>query len=337
MAVAVAAAAGPVGHKHPAAAAATASAGWKAAWAARIRTVGQADVYVSPAGSDSNPCSQTQPCATFAHAYQTAGDGATVHVAAGSYPAQEIDRDPAKNTAGPAVVFQPSGPATVASLQLGGASNGCVPDAPSWVTITGLTIPGGIAARPSAHVTVTGNTLGAAAKTLGACAQFKSPSGLVFSRNTLGPSCCGYDGHTGSSPILLRLAVSTGDPNPTDVTVTGNLFRGSARTCAQWSQWFSAYGPCPSVTCPDFTQCHNDTIHAYGCTNCTISRNTVLVYDVQAFYMEEANGGYQYSGAIENNYFGHDIEQAWHAIWFSLGCAANNGQCGTWTIRNNTL
>jgi hypothetical protein len=46
---------------------------------------GAANYYVSPTGSDSNPCSQNSPCATPDHAFNLASAGQTVQVAAGTY------------------------------------------------------------------------------------------------------------------------------------------------------------------------------------------------------------------------------------------------------------
>lgn len=44
-----------------------------------------ASYFVSPTGSDSNPCSQSSPCATPDHAFNLASPGQTVQVAAGTY------------------------------------------------------------------------------------------------------------------------------------------------------------------------------------------------------------------------------------------------------------
>ena len=44
-----------------------------------------ANYYVSPSGSDSNPCTQSSPCATPDHAFNLASPGQTVQVAAGTY------------------------------------------------------------------------------------------------------------------------------------------------------------------------------------------------------------------------------------------------------------
>ncbi|MDX6439390.1 MAG: hypothetical protein QOF45_1973, partial [Gaiellaceae bacterium] len=51
---------------------------------------GSASVYLSTGGSDSNACTQAAPCKSFDRAYRVAAPGATVEVAAGSYPAQTI-------------------------------------------------------------------------------------------------------------------------------------------------------------------------------------------------------------------------------------------------------
>src|SRR5712664_4669794 len=53
--------------------------------AAAATTSSNANYFVSPTGSDSNPCSQTSPCATPDHAFNLASPGQTVQVAAGTY------------------------------------------------------------------------------------------------------------------------------------------------------------------------------------------------------------------------------------------------------------
>ncbi len=50
----------------------------------------QRTIYLSPSGSDSNPCSQTRPCASFGRAYSVAAPGDTVSVGGGTYPTQTI-------------------------------------------------------------------------------------------------------------------------------------------------------------------------------------------------------------------------------------------------------
>jgi hypothetical protein len=74
-------------------------------------------LYIAPGGSDRNPCTQSQPCGTFDHAYQAAAPGQLVMVGGGSYPAQAINRDPRKNGP-PNVVFQPAAGASVQAGRL---------------------------------------------------------------------------------------------------------------------------------------------------------------------------------------------------------------------------
>lgn len=65
--------------------------------------------HVSPAGSDSAPCTPAAPCASFDRAYRAAAPGDTVTVAAGEYGGQTVDDDPSKHGDGrPAVLIHPA-------------------------------------------------------------------------------------------------------------------------------------------------------------------------------------------------------------------------------------
>ena len=70
-------------------------------------------VFVSTAGSDSNPCTQTAPCASFDRAYHVAQPGQVVQVAAGTYPEQTLLYDASKQGATQHVVFAPAAGASV--------------------------------------------------------------------------------------------------------------------------------------------------------------------------------------------------------------------------------
>jgi chitodextrinase len=74
---------------------------------------GSPSVYVSPGGSDANPCTQSAPCATFDRAYHVASPGAIVQVAGGTYPGQTLTADSSKSSATSDVVFQPAAGASV--------------------------------------------------------------------------------------------------------------------------------------------------------------------------------------------------------------------------------
>jgi hypothetical protein len=64
-------------------------------------------LYVSPTGSDGNPCTRARPCASLDQAYRRARPGQVVAIAAGRYPAQTIRADPGKAGAAD-VVFRPA-------------------------------------------------------------------------------------------------------------------------------------------------------------------------------------------------------------------------------------
>ena len=111
---------------------------------------GGASVFLAPAGSDANDCTQAAPCRSFDRAYHAAELGETVELAEGVYGDQNLLFDPSKSGAQsdmPDVVFQPADGATVRVGQLdfggsrfqGGASHVTIRD----VVVDGdVSIPG---------------------------------------------------------------------------------------------------------------------------------------------------------------------------------------------------
>ncbi len=71
-----------------------------------------ASLFISPTGSDSNPCTSTQPCLTMGHAYEKAAPGETVQMLAGSYSGQTLNGQSSK-TSSSHVVFMPAAGASV--------------------------------------------------------------------------------------------------------------------------------------------------------------------------------------------------------------------------------
>jgi hypothetical protein len=72
-----------------------------------------ANFFLSTTGSDTAACTASAPCKTFNRAYHVAGCGATVEVAAGTYPNQPVLTDATKATCSANVLFQPASGATV--------------------------------------------------------------------------------------------------------------------------------------------------------------------------------------------------------------------------------
>jgi chitodextrinase len=77
-----------------------------------------AQVFLAPGGSDSNPCTQAQPCQSFDRGYHKASPGQTVEVAAGSYGDQTINDDPSKDGAAAEVLIRPGAGASVTITDL---------------------------------------------------------------------------------------------------------------------------------------------------------------------------------------------------------------------------
>ncbi len=74
-----------------------------------------ADVYLSPAGADTNPCTSAAPCLTLDRGYRAAQSGETVELAAGMYGGQQIvSADPTKDVSD--VHFRPA-PGEVAEIE----------------------------------------------------------------------------------------------------------------------------------------------------------------------------------------------------------------------------
>jgi chitodextrinase len=97
-------------------------------------------LYVSTAGSDANPCTQAQPCLSFGRAYKAAAPGATVLVAAGTYPGQEIDDDPAKPLGGAPVVFAPAAGSVTVNGTLNFGQDQFDRKGPKGVTIRNMSV-----------------------------------------------------------------------------------------------------------------------------------------------------------------------------------------------------
>jgi hypothetical protein len=127
--------------------------------------------FLSPSGSDANPCSPVLPCLSFDRAYHLAQPGQVVEVAGGTYGDQNVLADASK-TASADVIFRPAAGASVSlgSLEVYGshvtfrqlAVNG------DWqtyhgtddVTFRDVTVHGVILTQSSSNITVIGGSVG---------------------------------------------------------------------------------------------------------------------------------------------------------------------------------
>ncbi|HSC92513.1 MAG TPA: hypothetical protein VLB86_12720 [Gaiellaceae bacterium] len=76
-------------------------------------TASTAHVFLSPSGSDDNPCTQARPCRSLDRAYAVARLGQTVELAAGTYEGDQEFESRAKTGSGARIVFRPAADAAV--------------------------------------------------------------------------------------------------------------------------------------------------------------------------------------------------------------------------------
>ncbi len=306
---------------------------------ARLAAPPSANVFLTPSGSDGNPCSQALPCATFSRAYQAAKPGNVVCVGAGSYGAQTIPFVGGRTT--PNVVFQGcGGTATVLAVTVGANTGGPQPCCVSFkdLTITGSSSTravfvfwGGTQTSSSAHdISFENDLIAVGQATSGPVFEAVDVQRLTVKNTTIGPACCGLDnnGNPAGSPIGIRLGTADrGYPQNTDVVIDHNLIQGITRNC---SYWLLGYGACPQASCVDTNICHADAIQIWGADNTTISRNRIYNNEVQAVFFDPTapvNGG-----TITNNMIGGLINSSNCGV-----CWSGTATGGTWRVAFNTL
>jgi hypothetical protein len=114
-----------------------------------------ASVYLSPSGSDSNSCSQSSPCQSFARGYRVAQAGQVVEVAAGTYANQSIGLDSSKTSTTDVTIRPASGASVIVgskplSQQLRGGI-GLAVSGGKHVTVRDMTIRGDVEASGGAE------------------------------------------------------------------------------------------------------------------------------------------------------------------------------------------
>jgi hypothetical protein len=220
-----------------------------------------ASFFLSPSGSDANPCTPALPCLSFDRAYHLARPGQVVEVAAGTYGDQNVNDDPSK-TAAADVVFRPASGARVSlgSLEVYGSHvtfQGMMVNG-DWqtyhgtddVTFRNVTVDGEILTQSSSNISVIGGSVGGTVDTK---SQFGNWPLGTNNRNILVDGVTFHDVTRSSSGVhvecllvggtngfVLRNSrfsncdvfdVSIGQMNdsspPSNVTVENNFFGGS--------------------------------------------------------------------------------------------------------------
>jgi hypothetical protein len=175
-----------------------------------VRTTPQcpANFFVSPSGSDSAPCSSSQPCQTFQRAYQAAQPGQVVDVAGGTYPSQTLD-PPGKPAGASPVLFRRALGATVSVGELR-------TDGINGVEFRGMAVDDYYVAAGSNHITFRNNSAHVF--------YLRSANHIRIIGGSVGPSC------DGESPTVGATDQST--VRSSAILIDGVKFHDITRSCA---------------------------------------------------------------------------------------------------------
>jgi hypothetical protein len=176
-----------------------------------------ADAYLSPTGSDTNPCTSASRCLSMNRGYQVATPGSTVYMASGTYTASQVivaNASKAGNTSD--VTFQPEGAclsvvlSSVNSLLLG--SNG-TQTGPHDVTFSCLELQGFFNTTGKDEANVTLNNISADA------IQVQGTQGFTMTGGSVDGGGAGR-----VSSIDVGTVNGVFPTSPTDVLVSGVTF-----------------------------------------------------------------------------------------------------------------
>jgi len=181
-------------------------------------------LYVATTGSDSNPCTQVSPCATFNRAQAVAAGGDTVLVASGSYASQTISGSAKSST----VKFQP---VTGATVTLSGLSVQT-----SFVEVDDMISTGGCDTEPAnggSSSTATHNTF----RNMSCRTWFIIGQDILVSGGSVGPydACSGSGTEDGvdiwqSGSGIASTRITFDGVSIHDITDHGNQCAGTSRS-----------------------------------------------------------------------------------------------------------
>ncbi|HET9721518.1 MAG TPA: dockerin type I domain-containing protein [Candidatus Saccharimonadales bacterium] len=282
-------------------------------------------------------------CGSLDAAFAASSTGDLVLVKCGTYPAQTINT---VRTSGN-VTFQSE---TSKCAIFNGNGSGAITFANKvgYLTLDNITIDGQVLASTTTgtgnnNITISNDDIDVGKKIDGPLINYSVGSNLTISHNTIGPSCCGYNGGSGWSPEGIRI----GKPNTEtascqtqacDVTIDDNLIQYTIRDCQYWPS--SGYGTCPDTTCTNADGCHMDGIHVWGMDGGTITANRLYGVECQGIYFEGTNNSLNRNINIVNNAIstvtgGCSNKGIYIAAQGSTD-NATNGTGGTWNIAFNS-
>jgi hypothetical protein len=263
-------------------------------------------LFISPAGSDSNPCTQAQPCLTMDHAYHVAASGQTVQMLAGSYPGQPINSDPKKTTTAD-VVFTPAEGATVQATST-------IYVFASHVTIENITVQDvtignydQTAGRPDpTDVTLQNLT--------GRNFEIDSATNITVEGGSWGPaSACG--GPNGGSNNSIRQPTGTASAN---ILIDNTVIH--------------------DVQSYDLVGCHIEGLAIFAGTNVTVSNSKFYGNSVYDIFMQANSGGHPDNVTLSNNWFATAVDNSGangQAVGSGNGIALGNEMSADVTVDGN--
>lgn len=267
-----------------------------------------ASVFVSPNGSDSNPCSQSSPCLTWNRGYQVANPGEIVSVAAGVYGEQFLAQD-ASHTSSDDVVFEVEAGTTVARLWFGDDSPAIKPASHVTINAPGLTLNNSFQFRYVSGVRAQDITIaGDVRMGSGSGLYIRGAKDISISGLEIGPICCSADG--GQMTVG-----ASGGPNNENITLDRLHVHDIVRVCADWP---SGHGPCPDSDDPS---AHIDGFQWGSGQGVTITNSRFYNIATQELFFNCLLGGRFSDITLVNNMFANRSGDSTNSVNLSDTCA----------------
>ena len=280
---------------------------------------------------------------TFDSALAASSPGDTILVKCGTYSTQSITTVKSSGN----VTFSSETP-KCATIEANGAVAVSFGNGVGYLTLDNLTVNGRITSSTTTgignnNITISNSDIDVGKKVNGQPVSYSVGSNLTITGNTIGPSCCGYNGGSGNSPEGIRIgkpnsATASCTTQACDVTITNNLIQYTVRDCQYWPS--SGFGSCPDTTCTNGVGCHMDGIHIWGVDGANISGNRLYGVECQGIFLENTNNSLQRDVTIKNNAISSVVGGCGNkGIYLSAGGATDgstNGFAGTWDVAFNS-